>query len=154
MAEPSTRYAERLTVPWSWWALGAAFTVAVWWSFYVATPASTTWMATAVAVVLVGLGLTRYGWVRVSVDERTLWAGRAHLPRDLVGTVEILDPDGVRRVMGVDADARAFVVFRAYCRGAVKVEVADPRDPTPYWVISTRHPDRLSRALAGTPVQD
>jgi len=154
MAEPTTRYAERLLVPWIWWALGGGLVIAVWWSFYVATPPAATWVATSLAVVLVGLGLIRYGAVRVAVDSGTLWAGRAHLPLDLVGDVEVLDPAALRRVMGVDADARAFVVFRAYCRGAVKLEVADPRDPTPYWVVSTRHPDRLSRALAGTPVQD
>jgi len=154
MAAAPLRYAERLTVPSTWWALGGAFVVAVWWAFYLATPPVATWAATTVAVVVVGLGLIRYGAVRVVVEDATLWAGRAHLPVSLIGAVEILDPAAVRQTMGVDADARAFVVFRAYCRNAVRIDVADPRDPTPYWLISTRHPERLRRALLGGDVQD
>jgi hypothetical protein len=29
----------------------------------------------------------------------------------------------------------------------VRVEVVDPQDPTPYWLVSTRRPDDLARAL-------
>jgi hypothetical protein len=29
----------------------------------------------------------------------------------------------------------------------VRIEVLDPDDPTPYWVVSTRHPERLIAAL-------
>jgi hypothetical protein len=28
------------------------------------------------------------------------------------------------------------------------VEITDPADPAPYWLISTRNPDELVRALA------
>jgi hypothetical protein len=30
---------------------------------------------------------------------------------------------------------------------AVRIEVVDPDDPTPYWVISTRRPEDLIAAL-------
>ena len=33
--------------------------------------------------------------------------------------------------------------------GAVRVVIDDPDDPTPYWVISTRHPTRLAQAIIG-----
>jgi hypothetical protein len=29
----------------------------------------------------------------------------------------------------------------------VKVEITDPADPAPYWLMNTRHPDELARAL-------
>jgi hypothetical protein len=32
-------------------------------------------------------------------------------------------------------------------RGGVRVDVADPDDPTPYWLVSSRHPDKLAEAL-------
>jgi len=47
----------------------------------------------------------------------------------------------------VDADARAFLLLRPYLRRAVMVPVQDPADPTPYWLVSTRQPERLVRAL-------
>ena len=63
---------------------------------------------------------------------------------------EVLDPEGTRRVLGVDADARAYLVTRPYLKHSVRVPVSDPDDPAPYWLVATRHPDRLARALTET----
>ena len=35
--------------------------------------------------------------------------------------------------------------------GTVRVEVADPADPTPYWLTSTRHPERIVEVLSARP---
>jgi hypothetical protein len=43
-------------------------------------------------------------------------------------------------VAGRDADARAYLLLRPYLKRAVRVEITDPADPTPYWLVSTRHP--------------
>ncbi len=40
------------------------------------------------------------------------------------------------------------MVLRGYVPTAVRVEVTDPQDPTPYVYLSTRHPQRLVEALA------
>jgi hypothetical protein len=45
------------------------------------------------------------------------------------------------------ADPRAFMLMRSYVRTAVRVEVTDPADPTPYLYLSTRSPQRLVQAL-------
>jgi hypothetical protein len=52
-------------------------------------------------------------------------------------------------VAGPGADARAYLLLRPYLKRAVKVEITDPADPAPYWLLSTRHPDRLAGAIAG-----
>ncbi|WNB84438.1 DUF3093 domain-containing protein [Cellulomonas sp. ATA003] len=97
----------------------------------------------AVALVLAARWATR---VRVADGE--LWAGRAHLPLALVGEVVALDAEMTRAELGPRLDARAHVCLRAWARTAVRVEVVDPQDPTPYWIVSTRHPERLATALA------
>ena len=38
---------------------------------------------------------------------------------------------------------------RLHLKRSVRVEITDPADPAPYWLLSTRHPDRLARAIAG-----
>jgi Protein of unknown function (DUF3093) len=38
-------------------------------------------------------------------------------------------------------------VVRGYIPTAVLLLLDDPTDDTPYWVVSTRHPDRLVAAL-------
>ena len=47
----------------------------------------------------------------------------------------------------MDADARAYLLLRPYLKRAVRVEIADPADPTPYWLVATRHPETLAAAL-------
>jgi hypothetical protein len=140
-------YQETLWAPVSWWALGAGAVAAVWWCFYVATPVRVAWVAVVVAAVAVVGGLVRYGGARVSTDSAGLHAGRAVLPWPCVGAVEVLDADSARDLLGVHADARAYLLVRTYCRGAVKIAVNDDRDPTPYWVVSTRHADELAGHL-------
>ena len=85
----------------------------------------------------------------MAVRGGVLYAGPAHVPLSHLGGAEALDKDATRRVHGIDADARAFLVTRPYIKRSVKVTLDDPRDPTPYWLISSRHPRQLAAALGG-----
>lgn len=147
-------YAERLHVPVSWWLLGSGFVLCVGWAFFVATPPVAAVVAVVVTAVLVAWFLAGYGSVTVRVDDEALRAGRAVLPRSNIGSVDELDPESARRALGPEADARAFLVTRPYCRGAVRVEVVDDLDPTPYWLISSRDPVRLAASLRRRGVPD
>ncbi|WP_226909485.1 DUF3093 domain-containing protein [Georgenia ruanii] len=80
-------------------------------------------------------------------DALRLRAGDAVIPVEALGEPEVLDADGLRRVMGPGADARAHACHRAWVHGGVLVPVTDPRDATPYWVICTRRPAQLVAAL-------
>ena len=151
---PGTAYNERLHAPVSWWLLGAAFVVAVGWAFLVAVPGPVTVLATAVTAALVTWWLFSFGRLQVRVDAEALHVGRAVLPRGNVGEVQALDADATRRVMGVDADARAFLATRPYCKTAVRVAVADRTDPTPYWLVSSRDPAALAASLGQPGVRE
>ena len=70
------------------------------------------------------------------------------LPPTAVGAVTPLDPEAAEALRGPKADARAYLVLRGWIRTAVRVEVADPADPAPYWYVSTRRPEELAAALA------
>ena len=48
---------------------------------------------------------------------------------------------------GPGLDPRAWHVIRGGIDGVVVVEVTDPDDPTPEWVVSSRTPDRLAAAI-------
>jgi hypothetical protein len=122
----------------------------LWLAFVVAMPAWAAYTAAGALLVLVYGLLLGIGSARVRISDGVLYAGPAHISVDLLGTPEPLDAEGTRRVHGVDADARAFLLTRPYLKRSVRVPVHDPADPTPYWLISTRHPDRLARALAAT----
>jgi hypothetical protein len=144
-----TTYDERLHVPLRWWVQATMFLASIWLAFYVALPPWLAWAGTGVLLAIVYGFFAWIGSVRVGVADGTLFAGDAHIPVALLGNVEPLDKEATRRVHGVEADARAFLVTRPYVSRAVKVEIADPADPTPYWLISTRHPRKLTAALSG-----
>jgi hypothetical protein len=140
-------YDERLRVPLRWWALGTMFVASLLIAFLVATPL---WLALSAAgiVVVVWVGMfVSYGSARVAVRDGVLTAGRARVPVAQLGDVRALDPEATRLLVGREADARAFLLIRPYLRRSVRVDIADPADPAPYWLVSTRRPDRLVSAL-------
>ncbi|MEP7764142.1 DUF3093 domain-containing protein [Sanguibacter sp. 25GB23B1] len=105
--------------------------------------------------VLVGAALLVLGavlaWVTSPVVEIVggeLHAGAAHIPLRFLGEVRVLDRDGVREQMGPTWDPQAFACLRTWTGGAVRVEVVDPADGTPYWIVSSRRAVDLAAALS------
>ena len=141
-------YAERLTVPLRWWVQATMLVATFWLAVLVAMPFAAAMVVSGVAAAVAAAILLSYGAATVEVAEGRLRAGRAHIATSYVGAVETLDAEQTRRVAGVEADARAYLLLRPYLKRSVRVEIADPADPTPYWLISTRHPAELSAALA------
>ena len=85
----------------------------------------------------------------VAIVGDELVAGRARIPVALLDTVEVLGSSEFAHLRGPGADARAYLCQRGWIPQGVRVEVADPQDPTPYWLVSSRQPNRLAAALEG-----
>jgi len=83
----------------------------------------------------------------VEVRAGELRAGRAHVPAEALGRVRVLDRDRMDALRGRDADMRAYLCQRGWLPRGVVVEITDPDDPVPYWLISSRKPERLAAAL-------
>jgi hypothetical protein len=147
VSEAPTSHHERLSVPFRWWVQGTMLVATFWLAFVVATPAVIAWSATGVLLLaMVGLFLA-YGSPRVEVEAGWLRAGRARIPGEFVGGAEPLDAAETRHVAGRGADARAYLVLRPYLKRAVRVTIRDDRDPTPYWLVSSRDPEHLAAAI-------
>lgn len=134
-------------MPLRWWVQATMFVAVVWLAFVVALPAIVAWVAAAVLAVSVVALFLGYGGTRLLVDAATFHAGRAQIPLQHLSDPVALDPETTHRLAGRDANGRAHHLLRPYLRRAVKVAVADPADPVPYWLVSTRHPERLAAAL-------
>lgn len=147
MQPVTTPYAERLTVPLRWWVQGTMLAATLWLATVVALPPVASWLVTATSLALLVALLVSYGAARIEVADGELRAGRARIDVAHLGAVTPLDADATRRLAGVDADARAYLLLRPYLKRAVRVDIADPADPAPYWLLSTRHPDQLAAAL-------
>jgi hypothetical protein len=154
MPAGSDVYRERLIVPASWWFAAAGTGLVVVIILVVTHLPVIVVLASAVLVTLaVGWLLYRYSAV-IEVSPAGLGAGRALLPWWACGAVCALGGDEVRAAFGVDADARAYLLLRSYCPGAVRVHVDDPDDPTPYWLLSSRRPERLAEHIRAYAVRD
>mgnify|MGYP000851799659 CR=1 FL=1 len=141
-------YTERLYVPLRWWVQATMLVASGWLAFLVATPGWVTLLATALMAALTLALLLWIGSARVEVTDTHFRAGAAQVPLEFVGEAVALDRESTRRALGVDAVATAWLVTRPYLSTSVKVEITDPDDPTPYWLVSTRHSQALATALS------
>jgi hypothetical protein len=137
-------------VPWWAWpaALAAALLLAV--EIWMGASGLRAWAPFAVLLPLTVVLLIWLGRIRVAVTATEFQVDDARLPRSVIADVVALDAEGKREVLGVGAHPLAFVVQRPWVRGAVQVVLDDPTDPTPFWVVSTRHPVELATALIGS----
>jgi hypothetical protein len=139
-------YDERLTAPRSWWLIAALAGVA---AALILLPLGTVPMLAGLVVVgaLAAVVVSAYGSVRIRVVAGALVAGDARIPLTALGTAEVLDAEQAQAWRTRRADPRAHMLLRSYVRTAVRVEVTDPQDPTPYLYLSTRRPTALVAAL-------
>jgi Protein of unknown function (DUF3093) len=140
-------YDERLRVPVWWWPIGAMIAGVLAVEVHLFDRNLPPWVGPAAAGVLVAAALVALGRVRILVRDGQLLVADAKLPLRYVCEVAPLDPAGKRALLGPRADPAAFVVQRAWAPGAVYLRLDDPDDRTPYWLVSTRHPVELARAL-------
>lgn len=83
----------------------------------------------------------------IEVSNETLKAKNAVIERKFLGEVTVIPKTEVFEELGQRLDARAWLAIQASVKGLVKVEITDPEDPTPYWLISTRNPEVLAKEL-------
>ncbi|WP_408607376.1 DUF3093 domain-containing protein [Kitasatospora mediocidica] len=140
-------YDERLTAPRSWWLLpvGSGLSFGLVFLRFGPIPGL---IGLVAGIVAGAMGLSSYASARIRVVQGSLVAGKARIPLTALGRTEPLDADEAVAWRSVKADPRAFMLLRSYVRTALRVEVTDPADPTPYLYLSTRDPDGLAAAIA------
>ena len=108
-------------------------------------PAFLTWVFSTVLIVLIALKST----LKLEVDENELRAGSAHIELKYLGQATALDSKEMGRLRTRDADPASFLIFRFWRSTGIKVEINDPRDQTPYWLITSKRNKELAKILNG-----
>ena len=106
--------------------IGSVLVLAIWWTMFFLSPV-------------------------IRVREKSLSVGVVSIPRSLLGRIEVIAKDQIFQERGPKLEPAAFKVFQGTVKTAVKIEISDPSDPTPYWIISTRKPIQLASALESKP---
>jgi hypothetical protein len=118
-------------------AYGAAFTPTLGWVIFLS--------GLVVVVLLVILGSPL-----LVVTDREVIAGRAVLPRSAIGQVTPLTGQAGLPTLRAElrAAATAFTLVRAWSGGTgIRIDLADPDDPHPCWLLSSRRPQELAQVL-------
>jgi len=108
-------------------------------------PALITWVTCTVLIVLIALKSA----LVIEVNESQMRAGPAHIELKYLGTATHLDSKEMGRLRTRDADPASYLIFRFWRSTGVKVEINDPRDQTPYWLITSKRNKELAEILNG-----
>lgn len=83
----------------------------------------------------------------ISFDGNELRIDRAHIDIKYLGDAKILDSSAMRLLRTRDADPAAYLAIKFWAPVGVKITVVDPRDPTPYWLITSKRGEEIAALL-------
>jgi len=100
------------------------------------------------AIEMTGLIFLYYkSALQLRVDQGWLYVGKAKIEVKYISGIDELSGQSLRAIRGPSADPASYLAIRFWVNRAIKIEINDPRDRTPYWLISTRFPAELAAAL-------
>lgn len=85
--------------------------------------------------------------LKIEIDETEIRVGSARIEHRYLGGAKALDNAALKLIRTRDADPAAFLAIRFWASSAVKIELNDKRDPTPYWLVTSNTPEKLLAAL-------
>jgi len=150
-ASQTVRCSEQLWVPWWWWPLGFLGNGLMAYEVRLGLRTLPGWLPFAVFFAITVGALLWLGRIKVRVIENSgetqLWAGDAHLPATAIARCAEVPRSAKSAALGRQLDPAAYVVHRGWVGPMILVVLDDPDDPTPYWLVSCRNPQRVLAAL-------
>ena len=143
----SQNFKEKIAWPFWLWLfllfLAASLALAFW------AALGNLWAALSMIVQLLGLLLlSRKSLLEVSVEGDWLHVGRAKIDRTFIVQTTDLDSVAMRALRGPRADPASYVQIRFWIPAGIKIEISDPEDSTPYWLVSSKKAQLLAAALS------
>ncbi|WEO75749.1 DUF3093 domain-containing protein [Cryobacterium sp. SO2] len=86
----------------------------------------------------------------VQISGGVLTAGPASIETRLLGEAIAIDGDAATLERGQKLDARAWLLIRGWIAPVVRIPLEDPTDPSPYWLVSSRRPQKMAAAINGS----
>ena len=83
----------------------------------------------------------------IELDDRGFSVGDAVLPLAVIAGYDVIPKERAFEERGYKLDPRAYVRFQLSVNTLIKLQIDDPEDTTPYWLIVTRNPQRIADTL-------
>jgi hypothetical protein len=103
-----------------------------------------TFVVSELAIIFLGL----LAAPTLSLSSKTLSIGNVQIPTQYVKAITVVEASAQQSEKGPKLNPSAYVRFQVGVKGLLKVELNDPNDPTPYWLISSRNPDLVAKRFA------
>ena len=100
-------------------------------------------IAATIAIIYIAFAMRS----TITFDGKELRIDRAHIDIKYLGEATILDAPAMRLLRTRDADPAAYLAIRFWIPKGVKIAVVDPRDPTPYWLITSKRGEEIAALL-------
>jgi hypothetical protein len=101
------------------------------------------WIAATLGIIAIAIR-----WrTEITVDDKELRIGGAHIELKYLKEVSALSAQEMRLMRTRDADPAAFLALAFWIPAGVKILLNDDRDSVPYWLISVRKSEELTRTL-------
>ncbi|NBW73818.1 MAG: DUF3093 domain-containing protein [Microbacteriaceae bacterium] len=100
-------------------------------------------LISSTALLLVSFALSP----KIQLKDQHLQVGRASIPINLLGKAEAIRGSDVFVARGRDLSPLAYTKFQSGVKDIVRVELRDEKDPTPYWVFSSRNAEILAARI-------
>lgn len=143
----SVKFRER--TPWPIWLwlfllfLSSSLALAFW------AALGTRWGAITGLIQLLGLlYLSQSTLLEIEVEDDQLIVNDAHIAIKYLGKIEILSAQEMGKWRGPLSDPAGYMALRFWISTGVKIEVRDPKDKTPYWLLSSKKAQPLAAALS------
>ena len=140
-------YRERLLVPVSYWLLAVPVVLTLGGEAYFFVDGFIPLLVIGLLFVIVAAFLVQWSSATIEVTGTVLRAGKDTLALSDADDVIALDERQAMALRGPRADPSAHILLRPYLRRAVYIGLADPAAGVPYWLVATRHPERLAAAI-------
>jgi hypothetical protein len=133
---------------WTWWLwafvifMAASLSLAIW----AAIGNEAAIIASIIQLALLVLAEQKSS-LKITLTKGWLLVGPAAIERAFLHNFKALDLKEFKRIRGVDADPASHLEIRFWVNTAIKIDLRDPKDKTPYWLISTNRANELAKLL-------
>lgn len=131
---------------WPWWLslliLGLDFSIviAIWAGLGNIAAISATLITGALTIFFYFFtGLT------IRTENEFLYVGRAYIERRYLKNPEILTRDRMTYFLREGFNPSGFLAMRFWIKTGIRIEIHDPQDPTPLWIVTCKTPAELEK---------
>jgi len=108
---------------------------------------------TRVTLATLAISTVALIWIAITMKSEITFDGdllridKAKIERKYLGQVTILDRSAMRLLRTRDADPAAYLAIKFWEPQGLRIDLNDPRDKTPYWLITSKRGEEIAALL-------